>query len=53
MTCRLEVFYFEDSMNRHRVPASTWHQRVAEWRSSGLSAQAHADEQNIGVERLK
>jgi len=53
MTCRLEVFYFEDSMTRQRIPASTWHERVAHWRSSGLSAQAYAHEHHIGVERLK
>ena len=40
-------------MTRQRIPASTWHERVAQWRSSGLSAQAYAHEHNIGVERLK
>jgi hypothetical protein len=50
---RLGVFYFEDPMTRHRVPASTWHERVAHWCSTGLSAEAYAREHDIGVERLK
>jgi len=53
MTCRLEVFYFEDPMTRQRISASTWHEHVAHWRSSGLPVQAYAHEHNIGVERLK
>ena len=40
-------------MTRHRIPASIWHERVAQWRSSGLSAQAYAHEHKIGVERLQ
>ncbi|WP_443093619.1 IS66 family insertion sequence element accessory protein TnpA, partial [Massilia timonae] len=53
MTCRLEVFYFEDPMTRQRISASTWHEHVAHWRSSGLPVQAYAHEHNIGVERLR
>jgi hypothetical protein len=40
-------------MTRHRIPASTWHERVAHWRSTGLSAAAYAREHDIGLERLK
>jgi hypothetical protein len=40
-------------MTRQRIPASTWHERVAHWRSSGLSAEAYAHEHDIGLERLK
>lgn len=40
-------------MTRQRIPASTWHERVEQWRNSGLSAQAYAHEHSIGVERLK
>lgn len=40
-------------MTRQRIPASTWHERVAHWRSSGLSAEAYAREHDIGLERLK
>lgn len=40
-------------MTRQRIPASTWHERVAHWRSSGLSAHAYSQEHNIGLERLK
>jgi hypothetical protein len=53
MTGKLDVFYFEDPMTRHRIPASTWHERVAHWRSTGLSAEAYAREHDIGVDRLK
>jgi len=40
-------------MTRQRISASTWHEHVAHWRSSGLPVQAYAHEHNIGVERLK
>lgn len=40
-------------MTRQRIPASTWHERVAHWRGSGLSADAYAREHDIGLERLK
>lgn len=40
-------------MTRHRIPASTWHERVAHWRSTGLSAESYGREHDIGVERLK
>lgn len=39
-------------MASQRVPASTWRERVAQWRSSGLSAQAYAEQSNIPRERL-
>ncbi|WP_027867333.1 IS66 family insertion sequence element accessory protein TnpA [Massilia alkalitolerans] len=39
-------------MTRHRIPASIWHERVAQWRSSGLTAEAYASEHDIGLERL-
>jgi hypothetical protein len=53
MTGRLDVFYFEDPMTRRRIPASTWHERVAHWRGTGLSAEAYCRDHDIGVERLK
>lgn len=40
-------------MTRHRIPASTWHERVAHWRSTGLSAEAYCRDHDIGLERLK
>lgn len=40
-------------MTRHRIPASTWHERVAHWRDTGLSAEAYAREHDIALERLK
>ena len=40
-------------MTRQRIPASTWHERIAHWRSSGMTAQAYAHEHDIGLERLK
>ena len=40
-------------MTRHRIPASTWHERVAHWRSTGLSAETYCRDHDIGVERLK
>ena len=40
-------------MTRQGIRASTWHERVAHWRSSGLSADAYAREHDIGLERLK
>lgn len=40
-------------MTRHRIPASTWHERVAHWRSTGLSAEVYCRDHDIGVERLK
>ncbi|EKU84423.1 hypothetical protein HMPREF9710_00155, partial [Massilia timonae CCUG 45783] len=40
-------------MTRQRISASTWHEHVAHWRSSGLPVQAYAHEHNIGVERLR
>jgi hypothetical protein len=39
-------------MTRHRIPASIWHERVAQWRSSGLTAETYAREHDIGLERL-
>ena len=39
-------------MTRHRILALTWHERVAQWRSSGLTAEAYAREHDIGLERL-
>lgn len=39
-------------MTRHRIPESTWHERVAHWRSSGLTAEGYAREHDIGLERL-
>jgi hypothetical protein len=53
MTCRLEVFYFKNSMTRHRIPASSWYVRVEHGRISRLSAQVYAHENNIGLECLK
>jgi len=40
-------------MTRQRIPASTWHERVAHWRGSGLPADVYAREHDIGLERLK
>lgn len=40
-------------MTRQRIPASTWHERVAHWRNTGLSADAYGREHNIDLERLK
>lgn len=40
-------------MTRHRIPASTWHERVAHWRGTGLSAEAYCRDHDIGVERLR
>jgi hypothetical protein len=40
-------------MTRLRIPASTWHERVAHWRSTGLSAAAYTREHDIDLERLK
>lgn len=40
-------------MTRHRIPASTWHERVTHWRGTGLSVEAYSREHDIGVERLK
>ena len=40
-------------MTRQRIPASTWHERVAHWRDTGLSADAYAREHDIDLERLK
>jgi hypothetical protein len=53
VTGRLEVFYIENSITRQRIPALTWHKRVAHWRSTGLSPEAYAREHDIGLERLK
>ena len=40
-------------MTRQRIPASTWHERVAHWRSTGLSAEGYAGKHDIDLERLK
>jgi len=40
-------------MTNSRTPATTWHERVAQWRSSGLTARAYADENNLSLERLR
>lgn len=40
-------------MARHRIAASTWHERVAHWRSTGLLAVACCCDHEIGVEHLK
>lgn len=34
-------------MTRQRIHASTWHERVAHWRNTGLSADAYAREHDI------
>jgi hypothetical protein len=35
-----------------RISASAWRDRVAQWRSSGLSAQAYAEQYSVPAERL-
>ena len=40
-------------MTRQRIPASTWHERVAHWRSSGLPVEDYAREHDISLERLE
>jgi len=52
-TGRLDVFHLDDPMTRLQIPASTWHERVAHWRGTGLSAEAYCRDHDIGVERLK
>jgi hypothetical protein len=39
-------------MPSQRLPATTWHHHVAQWRSSGLTPQAYAEQSAISVERL-
>jgi hypothetical protein len=39
-------------MANQRFSASAWRDRVAQWRSSGLSAQAYAEQYSVPAERL-
>ena len=39
-------------MASQRVPASTWRERIAQWRSSGMPAQEYAQQQGYPLERL-
>jgi hypothetical protein len=39
-------------MAGQRIPASTWRERVAQWRSSGMPAQEYAQQEGFSVERL-
>lgn len=39
-------------MAGQRIPASKWRERIAQWRSSGMSAQEYAEQQGFSLERL-
>lgn len=39
-------------MAGRRIPASKWRERIAQWRSSGMSAREYAEQQGFSLERL-
>lgn len=39
-------------MASQRIPASTWRERVAQWRSSGMPAREYAEQHGFPLERL-
>ena len=39
-------------MAHQRISAVAWHERVAQWRASGTSVQAYADQHGVPVARL-
>lgn len=39
-------------MANQRMPAAAWRKRVAQWRASGTSVQAYADEHRLPAVRL-